>query len=383
MNSSIRLNRTLWNRLTACLIQCIAPCMLATMLLFADQSLSANTNDSINSAIAKATAFLVEQGQADDGSFSSQVGPAITALAVTALVETGTPADSPEIAKGIDYLLRFAHNDGGIHPPDSAVANYETAIAIMALAACNKTGTHDERLLKAKAFVKGLQWTEEEGETPSSPAYGGAGYGRKKRPDLSNTSFLIEALRASGSGPDDPAIQRALLFVSRSQNLEGPANTLPFPTKNPDGGFYYTPAAGGESQAGTTPTGGLRSYASMTYAGLKSMIFAGVTKDDPRVKAATEWLAKHYSFTENPGMGDSGLFYYYQTAAKSLSALGGDSFRDADGIEHDWRAELAAEIISRQQPDGSWVNSNARWMEGDPNLVTSYALLALALCKEK
>lgn len=159
--------------------------------------------------IAKATAFLVEQGQADDGSFSSQVGPAITALAVTALVETGTPADSPEIAKGIDYLLRFAHNDGGIHPPDSAVANYETAIAIMALAACNKTGTHDERLLKAKAFVKGLQWTEEEGETPSSPAYGGAGYGRKKRPDLSNTSFLIEALRASGSGPDDPAIQRA------------------------------------------------------------------------------------------------------------------------------------------------------------------------------
>lgn len=55
----------------------------------------------------------------------------------------------------------------------------------------------------------------------------------------------------------------------------------------------------------------------------------------------------------------------------------GTLFRDADGIEHDWRAELAAEIISRQQPDGSWVNSNARWMEGDPNLVTSYALLAL------
>jgi hypothetical protein len=26
------------------------------------------------------------------------------------------------------------------------------------------------------------------------------------------------------------------------------------------------------------------------------------------------------------------------------------------------------------------VNTNARWMEGDPNLVTSYALLALAYC---
>jgi hypothetical protein len=26
------------------------------------------------------------------------------------------------------------------------------------------------------------------------------------------------------------------------------------------------------------------------------------------------------------------------------------------------------------------VNENPRWMEGDPNLVTSYALLALAPC---
>ena len=337
----------------------------------------------IRTAIAKASTYLAEQGQAADGSFSSQAGPAITALAVTALVKSGTPADAPVVCRGIDSLLRFRQADGGIHPADSAVSNYETSIAISALVACNQNGRYDEPIKAAQAFVKGLQWDDGEGKGMSDPAYGGAGYGRKNRPDLSNTSFLIEALRAAGTGPDDPAIQRALVFVSRTQNLEGPHNALPFPTKNPDGGFYYTPAAGGESQAGTTPAGGLRSYGSMTYAGLKSMIFAGLSRDDPRVKAAIEWLKKHYTFTENPGLGDAGLYYYFQTASKALDSLGEDSFTDSAGVRHAWRSELADSLIARQEADGSWVNTNPRWMEGDPNLVTSYALLALAGCLPK
>jgi len=337
----------------------------------------------VRAAIARAAAFLVEEGQAADGSFSAQAGPAVTALAVTALVRSGTPADAPAVQRGIAHLLSFRHADGGIHPADSAVSNYETSIALLALEACNKDGRHDAVIKSARAFVSGLQWDDGEGAASADPAYGGAGYGRKNRPDLSNTAFLIEALRSVGAGADDPAIQRALVFVSRTQNLEGPHNTLPFPAKNPDGGFYYTPAAGGESQAGAAGQGGLRSYGSMTYAGLKSMIFAGLTRDDPRVKAALEWLARHYTFAENPGLGDAGLYYYFQTAAKALDALGEETFTDAGGAKHAWRSELADAIIGRQQPDGSWVNANPRWMEGDPNLVTSYALLALASCLPK
>jgi squalene-hopene/tetraprenyl-beta-curcumene cyclase len=113
------------------------------------------------------------------------------------------------------------------------------------------------------------------------------------------------------------------------------------------------------------------------------LIFAGLTKDDPRVKAAVEWLAKHYTFTENPGMGDAGLYYYLQTAAKALDTLGEETFTDAVGVKHTWRNELAEVLITRQQPNGSWVNQNPRWMEGDSNLVTSYALLALASCRPK
>ncbi len=337
----------------------------------------------IRAAIEKGATFLVEKEQAADGSFSADVGPAVTALAVTALARSGASPDDPALKRGLAYLLSFKQPDGGIYAPGSPVANYETSIGLLALAACNRHGTLDAEIKAAADYLKHLQWDDGEGTGKHDPAYGGAGYGKNSRPDLSNTQFMIEALRSVGTSENDPAIQRALAFVSRTQNLPGPHNPLPFPEKNPDGGFYYTPAAGGESQAGTTPEGGLRSYGSMTYAGLKSMIFAGLTKDDPRVKAAVAWLEKHYTFEENPGMGDAGLFYYFHTAGKALDTLGEESFTDADGGEHRWRDELSTAIIARQREDGSWKNANERWMEGEEDLVTSYALLALAYCLPK
>ena len=339
--------------------------------------------DAIRAAITKGSAFLVEKEQAADGSFSAEVGPAVTALAVTALVRSGTPADAPAVKQGVAYLLSFRQPDGGIYAPGSPTANYETSIGLLALAACNADGSLDDTIKSAAAYVKQLQWDDGEGKGQADPAYGGAGYGKKSRPDLSNTQFMVEALRTIGTSENDPAIQRALAFVSRTQNLPGPHNTTPFADRNPDGGFYYTPAAGGESQAGTTPEGGLRSYGSMTYAGLKSMIYAGVTKDDPRVKAATAWLAKHYTFGENPGMGDAGLFYYFHTAAKSLDVLGDETFTDADGMAHAWRDELSTAVIARQREDGAWQNGNDRWMEGETDLATAYALLALSYCLPK
>jgi len=332
-------------------------------------------------AITKAYAFLAK-AQDDSGSFKPDLGPAVTGLAVTGLVRSGTPADDPVVVKALDYLLTFRQPDGGIYSPDSPVANYETSIAMLALAACNAEGRLQDEIAGAVKFVKQIQWDDGEGKPESDPAFGGAGYGKKSRPDLSNTAFMIEALRTVGESENDLAIQRALVFVSRAQNLPGPHNPLPFPEKNPDGGFYYTPANGGESQAGTTVNGGLRSYASMTYAGLKSMIFAGLKADDPRVKAATEWLKKHYTFAENPGMGQAGLFYFYQTASKALGVLGTDTFTDAAGQQHDWRDELTTAIVSRQRADGSWANANERWLEGEPVLTTAYALLALANCRK-
>jgi squalene-hopene/tetraprenyl-beta-curcumene cyclase len=336
---------------------------------------------SYEQVVARAIGYLATQGQAEDGSFSSQAGPAVTALVASAVMRHGRTPSDPLVAKALKYLNQFVQPDGGIYRTDSLYANYETSIAIVCLTQANADGRYTERVKKAEAFIKGLQWDEGEGKDASDAAYGGAGYGKSKRPDLSNTQFFMEALKAVGNDENDEAVKRALTFVSRCQNLETEFNTTPFAAKNPDGGFYYTPAAGGASMAEATPEGGLRSYGSMTYAGLKSMIYAGVSPDDPRIKAAVKWIGMHYDLTSNPGMGDAGLYYYYHTFAKALDAMKYDVFVDQQGVKHDWRAELRAELARRQLPDGSWVNEADRWMEGDPSLVTGYALLALAYCK--
>lgn len=332
-------------------------------------------------SIDRAITFLTNQAQTPEGAYSPQAGPGVTAVVTLAVQRHGRTPSDPAVARGLKYLEGFAQVDGAISLKDSNYRNYETSLAVLCFAEANRDHRYDKLIKNADSFLKNHQWTDGQGTEPSNPSYGGAGYGKHERPDLSNTQFLIDALRAAGNGPDDEAVQKALIFVSRCQNLESEHNTLPFPAKNPDGGFYYTPAAGGTSQAGQTPEGGLRSYGSMTYAGLKSMLYAGVGPDDPRVKAAVKWIQQHYDLSSNPGMGSSGLYYYYHLFAKALDAVGAKEFVDAAGVKHDWRAELSAELFKRQRPDGSWMNDDARWMESDPSLVTGYVLLALAYCK--
>ncbi|QDT45370.1 hypothetical protein Pan241w_54900 [Gimesia alba] len=323
----------------------------------------------------------LKNSQLDDGLWTTETVPGISALVTTALLESGVPASDPVVAKALKRLEGFIKKDGGIYYAKSNHRNYETCISIMAFSAANQGGRYDTIIKNAEKFLRGLQWDKGEGLESSDTSFGGAGYGGHQRPDLSNTQYLIEALRKAGVKSDDPAIQKALVFVSRTQNLESEHNTTPFSSKINDGGFYYTPAAGGTSQAGKNPDGGLRSYGSMTYAGLKSMIYAGVDQNDKRVKAASEWIRRHYSLKENPGMGQQGLYYYFNTFAKALNALKIEQFKEADGKVHNWRAELINHLASLQHENGSWTNKAERWYEADPNLATAYALLALAQCE--
>ena len=76
------------------------------------------------------------------------------------------------------------------------------------------------------------------------------------------------------------------------------------------------------------------------------------------------------------------MFYYYHTFAKTLDAADIEILDDDSGTPHAWREELARQLLELQQADGSWVNGRSdRWMEGDRQLVTAYALLALAYCR--
>ncbi len=331
----------------------------------------------------RAVAFLRNR-QTDEGSWSPDRNePGITALVVAALLRSGRiPPGDPTVARGLAYLEQFLGDDGGFSK--AAHANYTTSIALLAFHEADKAapGRYADLIRRGQEFLKGKQWDESEGKDRADAYYGGAGYGGKNdRPDLSNTSYFLDALRDTGLPADDPALKRALIFVSRCQNLASEHNDQPWAGKVNDGGFVYTPAKGGQSMAGAAPDGGLRSYAGMTYAGLKSMIHAGLSPDDPRVKAALAYIQQNYTLDENPGLGQAGLFYYYHTFARALALLGQPTLVDSAGVSHDWRADLSAALAKRQTADGAWVNPADRFMEGDPNLVSAYGLLALSYAR--
>jgi|CXWL01.1.fsa_nt_gi squalene-hopene/tetraprenyl-beta-curcumene cyclase len=365
---------------------CFIPCFFAwcAIVQAPPKTLDPALADRASEATTKALAYLVASQAADGGwEVSGKSHPAISALVIRALAEDSKYGPNhPSVRRGLEYVLKFSQPDGGIYREDDGHKNYHTSVALMMLASL-KDPAHRKAIAAAQDFLKKLQWDEGEGYESNSPWYGGQGYGRNKRPDLSNTQMMIEALHDSGLPADDPAYKKALVFIQRCQML-GTTNDQPFATGADDGGFIYTPANGGESMAGTETSGNrprLRSYGSMTYAAFKSMLYAKLDRDDPRVKAAIDWIRRNYTLEHNPNMpgaqSKEGLYYYYYVFARAMQAWGEEAIKDAGGVPHSWRNELANKLLSLQRPDGSWFNDADRWYESNPYLVTAYAVLAM------
>lgn len=319
--------------------------------------------------------------QQPEGGWVGEWGPGISALCTRALAQApGFGPDHAAVDRGVQFVLRSQRDDGGICSAEGHWKNYETSVAVSMLAAL---GDRQRAAIdRAVQFLKDNQWDESESVSSDDPRYGGAGYGRGKRPDLSNTQLMLDALRDSGLAKDDPAYKKALVFIQRCQ-MRGESNDQPFAQGSPQGGFIYSPLNGGESKAGRADVGGrreLQCYGSMTYAGLKSMIYAGLSRDDPRVRAALDWIRSHWTLDHNPGMpgrSQEGLFYYFHTFSRAMDANGDLVVNDAAGRQHFWREELVERLEKLQRDDGRWVNQADRWMEGRPELTTAYAMLAL------
>ncbi len=339
--------------------------------------------------IDRATAYLKSQQQADGGWQKAAAEPiGITALVLRAVATDPKTRDADWVKKGYAKLLGAQLENGGIYK--DSLANYNTAIAISAMAAAGPDA-YSEQMKKAVQYLKSLQWNDmivgpkgEKNIDPKNPFWGGVGYDSKGRPDGSNINIFIDALHDAGVPKDDPAYKNAMIFVSRMQN-RSESNDQKWAGE--DGGFIYTPAGNGESKAGdfTTPEGDrrLRSYGSMTYAGLKSMIYAGISKDDPRVKAAWDWITANWSLVENPGMrqGDpakatQGMYYYYHTLARALHAYGEPVISNGKSPGQDWRVQLIDHLAKLQHDNGSFVGEK-RWYEDNPTLATAYTIMAL------
>jgi hypothetical protein len=248
----------------------------------ADPDLGAAPKE-VQAVVEKALTYF-KKSQQDDGGFSTKrVGPGISALVAAALLRNGVSPDDPTVAKTLTYLEHNVKDNGGIY--DKALANYTTCVAIMAFSEANANGRYDTILKNATQFIKKLQYDDSKVDA-KDPRFGGLGYDDKSRPDLSNTQYFLDALQAAGVGKDDPAVQRALKFVSRCQNLPGETNDQAFARKataDDKGGLSYVNNPDEAEDRIKTAAGGLRSQGAMTYAGLKSFLYAGVSKDDPRV----------------------------------------------------------------------------------------------------
>jgi squalene-hopene/tetraprenyl-beta-curcumene cyclase len=365
------------------------PCLRAANEPLPRDEKNLSFRNEIRDSLERGLAWLRTQ-QNPDGSFGKDtLHPALTALPLVAFQRepTGRFAGADFMTKGYAFLRGFVQPDGGIYSTDGGLANYNTSVCLLALAGANDPKDHP-LLLKARAYVVGQQASG----MAKSETNGGIGYGtvgaspKRGHPDLDNTVVALEALRATKNlVADKPATkdlnwQAAIDFISRCQNLPG-SNKEKWVSGDPanKGGFIYYP---GFSNAGEVPLEGggkaLRSYGSMSYAGLLSFIYSDVKKDDARVAAAVDWLRRHYSLNENPGLDQEGYYYYLHLMAKGLAAAGITEL-EVGGKKVNWRRDLSMRLMKLQQQDGSWANSTPRWKEGNPVLVTSYCVMTLEI----
>ncbi|MCS1409204.1 MAG: hypothetical protein M2R45_02384 [Verrucomicrobia subdivision 3 bacterium] len=328
--------------------------------------------------------------QAEDGSWSDADYPAITALALAAL--QGDPEEhhaekkAEVLKKGYRYLVGSVQPNGGIYRIES-LTNYNTAVSVLAFVVANDPAYHEIIQAGRKYLIRGQQDFRAKGKR-DNVLDGGIGYGdRYPHSDMSNTVLALEAIYHSRHLVQDTAKMAddnldwdaVIQFVQNCQNL--PETNQQAWVSGDDanrGGFVYFP---GDSKAGemTLPSGrtALRSYGSISYAGLLSYIYAEMDFSDKRVQAVREWLERNYTLDENPFMGAQGLYYYFYTMSKALSLAGIEELKMKDGKSVRWAAELALKMLDLQRSEGQWVNDNARWWEKDAVLVTAYGLLTV------
>lgn len=344
------------------------------------------------SIFAASMVKVVERGerwlaaqQTTNGAWEPSKQVAITAMVLTACQRQGGNASNLGAAfykRGYEFLLRHSQPGGGFYAGTN-YQNYNTSWSLVALA-LRPIASDQARIQKARPLIVSWQMDLDAKGKRDNPLDGGMGYGDgTPRANLANTLAPLTALYAtlSFAAPDEPKLNREALldFLHRTQNLSK-VNSESYVCEDDEnqGGFMYHP---GKSFAGEVKLQngqtGYRSYGSMTCAGLLCYLYAGVDRNAPEVQAAFDWIQRNFTVEENPRMGKEGLFYYYQVMARALAMYGADKIKLPDGKIVDWREALGNKLTSLQKPDGSWVNSEGRWMEDNPVLCTAYALMAL------
>lgn len=290
---------------------------------------------------------------------------ALTAMALWAWVRA-VPADADlaPAARMADYLGRWQQPNGGIYDPDRGLAVYTSGVASRALEAyAERSGDAEARALYAAADLFAYRAVGPESILDADNPAGTVPMRWASR---------AEEILASSAELDDDAT-RALDFLRGLGDEEG--TRMPQRLRNPRwSAVHERPEA-------------------FDYEDMLGLAYQPLQANYTRARRAIAALRGAWDLEANPdltkryGEGgfqrpDQGIYYYYAVVARVL-AVHHVPFLDTHAGERvDWPRALSRRLLQLRRDDGSWWNENPAWWEDEPTLTTSYALLALAHCRD-
>lgn len=377
------------------------------VFMMSSWAVAQNGQDDISAAIDGGQLYLFAN-QEENGSWmdSQETGASLatTAMAVSALLETGISKQDPAIFKAIDFIKGFVQEDGGIYDPnDSGHANYANGVSLIALSLYGEFGedpAFDAIIQNAVDYTlsrQNLPVPEEVDQTPKEyygAYYGGWTYrktssGEWSDGDLSNTQYAVMGLwyayQYMGKTIAGEAWADALFtYLKRSHGWHDEANGDTWNDqawadgKNElgvDGAFSYKPDSESFYPGG-----------SMTGAGLWCLAMIGLDQHK-MVDIALEWFNAEDNYTWDRNAGDyyanepdTAYYYYVYTMAKALTAVVGSQNNLGN---HDWVQDLKNKMLEKKMDVQGADPAQNYWdgggsLDGGDVISTSWVLMSLA-----
>ncbi len=347
----------------------VAMSLLVPAFLPAPEARADVTAKEVEDAIRLGVSFLIQKQQGDgswpDADQHAETGT--TSLVMLALLTAGEKPGSPHIDRGLNFLSKFSANDLG--------RTYSVALQTMVFASVYPSDPNRFRL----ALARNVEWLERAQIKPGDPNPNWPG------------AWTYDADKVTPG--DNSNSQYALLGLNAAAEVGIPVKPETWVLARQYWERAQQKGAGGDGAWGYMPHAADQPTASMTCAGISSLVICGLKRFEGQeillrdgtirncgqggvnipLQRGIDWLASHFSVAQNWGKNQTWK-YYYLYGLERAGRLSGQRFFG----EHDWYREGAEHLVHEQdQLKGYWVGRDSIEAR-EPTVTTSFAVLFLA-----